>query len=388
MKKQLKKNLKIALISLVLLSSMFAFYYYFLGGKSLAVFQPYAQANQVISIQGELYVQISSGSFPLKPTQLEWRWINSNMQIVKSGFVQLPLSVIFCLNQKITDTTSKLCTFSYDVTTPSIQGEYSFTANVMSDSTDLGTYIREYEFTRKLTVTNSAPNCKGDYTKTTQINIDNGIINKIEFIIVDQTTCVESVQSTSYTVNCNQNYVQQGTNEDAKCVSTLCNTNWVCTGYGDCSNNIKTRTCQDQNNCGVDTNKPVTTEVCNPTQCNTLVGELCNPITKSVTNYNTDCERTTLTSQGYTSSDLTLCSTAPPPPTCETGSTKKCTINSVEGSQTCVGGSWSQCTTQPTVWDKIKEWFSDTTNQVIVAVVSVLSVLGVLFYFTRSKGKK
>lgn len=287
----MKKTLKQAIIGGLILITAFIILYPLLK-QNLAVFQPYAEPNQVIPVQGELYVKIDTGSFPLQPTHLQWQWYDFNTEeVVKSGIVQLPQSVITCLNQKITDTVSKLCTFNFDVTTPSSKGEYLFDAIVYSGSTSLTPYIREYEFTRKLIVTSSVGNCKADYIKTTQTIINNGIINKVETIQVDQNSCSESVIDTKYIVNCNQGYVQEssGSNSICKLPGSQCTSDWQCGDWNECSNGFQTRVCQDLNGCSLPTNVPEQTQTC--TVVNQCGDGVCNSnIGETIQNCVVDCK--------------------------------------------------------------------------------------------------
>lgn len=44
-----------------------------------------------------------------------------------------------------------------------------------------------------------------------------------------------------------------------------CTPNWTCSGWSDCSQGRQTRGCADLNNCGTESNKPIESQVCNPT---------------------------------------------------------------------------------------------------------------------------
>jgi len=51
-------------------------------------------------------------------------------------------------------------------------------------------------------------------------------------------------------------------------INPTCTPSWQCGLWSSCINNEQTRTCTDSNNCGVDTNKPSTTQACSATCTN------------------------------------------------------------------------------------------------------------------------
>ena len=44
-----------------------------------------------------------------------------------------------------------------------------------------------------------------------------------------------------------------------------CTTDWQCTDWGECVDDVKTRTCTDANSCGTDTGKPEESKECGAT---------------------------------------------------------------------------------------------------------------------------
>ena len=73
-------------------------------------------------------------------------------------------------------------------------------------------------------------------------------------------------------VTCNKPYILVGTsccldqNDNSICdvdETPKCTTNWKCSNWSDCSQTgSQTRTCNDENNCGVNTNKPSELQTC------------------------------------------------------------------------------------------------------------------------------
>jgi len=78
----------------------------------------------------------------------------------------------------------------------------------------------------------------------------------------------------SQQVTCNKPYILVGTsccldqNDNSICdndETPKCTPNWKCSSWSDCSQTgTQTRTCTDENNCGVTTNKPTESQTCTP----------------------------------------------------------------------------------------------------------------------------
>ncbi len=84
----------------------------------------------------------------------------------------------------------------------------------------------------------------------------------------------QTKQQETQQVTCNKPYILVGTsccldqNDNSICDSDevpKCNPNWKCSSWSDCSQaGIQTRTCTDENKCGVNTNKPTESQTCTP----------------------------------------------------------------------------------------------------------------------------
>lgn len=93
--------------------------------------------------------------------------------------------------------------------------------------------------------------------------------------------CIVAVKELS-TNNQNQKSTnQQNTSAPNKTLETnnppsqTCVENWECGNWLECSGGVKSRTCQDINNCGTTTNKPTTDEYCHPATCAGFGDTIC-----------------------------------------------------------------------------------------------------------------
>jgi len=78
--------------------------------------------------------------------------------------------------------------------------------------------------------------------------------------------CVNNIQTRTVT-DLNECGTEINKPEETTDCSVQCIPNWECNAWSTCTNNIQTRTCVDSNDCGIVSGKPITTQSCGDVVC-------------------------------------------------------------------------------------------------------------------------
>lgn len=218
-----KKNKTIIIIAgLVLLVLLFK------GGfEREAVIPYYVDPNTAVNVQGELVVNINSGSFTFQPERIHY-YIRSggpSGTVILSGTKLLTSAQKTALTDRITNTVSKTVLYDLSFTSPSQQGSYYYESIVEDNSGNrilqINTDIMTSPSSHTFTVT-STLQCPASYYTSEEVQVSHGTLTVriYHYFTGTYPNCAENTQDSSFDLICDSGYQPNLNGRQSTCSAT------------------------------------------------------------------------------------------------------------------------------------------------------------------------